>query len=199
MPKVSGELNGGRRSGKDRRIETTSKATGPNPKDVVGSVKAAMLLFPPVAQVHAADAMMDGAGKYDPYNWRAKDIIYTSYLHAAIRHVLAVWEGEECASDSMAKHLGHAIATLGIVLDAQAHGCLIDDRPISDGGVALREAFDQVVKNEMHRRQKRQEAQDARVVAALAEVGHRCKTKGARSGRCSGKRPNQSNRPKVKK
>lgn len=140
----------------ERRVPTTSKATSTNPKDIVGSVKANMLLFPPIALVHAVDAMMDGAGKYDPYNWRAKHITTTNYLHAAIRHIIDYWEGEECAPDSRAKHLGHAIATLGIVLDAEAHGCLINDRPDSDGGKVLGEALAQVAANEKWRREQRQ-------------------------------------------
>lgn len=139
-------------------IPTTSKATGPNPKDVVGRTKASMLLFPPIALVHAVDAMMDGAGKYDPYNWRAKHITTSNYLHAAIRHIIDYWEGQECAPDSLAKHLGHAIATLAIVLDAQAHGCLIDDRPASDGGVAVAKALEQVMKNEAFRKERRERA-----------------------------------------
>lgn len=137
------------------RVPTTSKATGPNPKDVVGSVKAAMLYLPAVARAHAADAMMDGAGKYDPYNWRAKKITAMNYVHAAARH-LDLWvEGEERADDSGAHHLGHAIASLAILLDAQAHGCLIDDRPTSDAGCALKSVLARVTENEKMRRKKR--------------------------------------------
>lgn len=174
-------------------VHTTSKASGPNPKDVVGSAKAAMLLFPPIALVHAVDAMMDGAGKYDPYNWRAKSITTSNYLHAAVRHIIDYWEGEECASDSKAKHLGHALATLAIVLDAQAHGCLIDDRPMSDGGKAVNDALNVVKANEAYRKAKRAEA-----VQSLCEaIG--LKKDGARSGRCSGKKRNAAGTPKVKK
>lgn len=147
---------GSLKTSNDKRVKTTSKATGPNPKDLVGMKKAAILLFPPIALVHAANAMMDGAGKYDPYNWRAKDILLSNYLHAAMRHILDYWEGEECAPDSKAKHLGHAIATLGIVLDAAAHGCLIDDRPKSDGGKAIGEALAIVAADEAFRRERRE-------------------------------------------
>jgi hypothetical protein len=182
MPKGNVVVHTHQRSGEERRAPSTSKATGPNPKDVVGSVKVAMLLFPPIAHIHAADAMMDGAGKYDPYNWRAKNILCTTYLHAAVRHIIDYWEGEECAPDSRAKHLGHAIATLGIVLDAAAHGCLIDDRPSSDGGAALNAALAQVTENEVFRRQRRA-----------------VKTTGAKSGRCSGTKKNQPNVQKAKK
>jgi len=183
---------------KERRLLSTSKATGPNPKDIVGSTKAAMLLFPPIAMVHAVDAMMDGAGKYDPYNWRAKDITTSNYLHAAIRHVIDYWEGEECAPDSLAKHLGHAIATLGIVLDAQAHGCLIDDRPTSDGGAALAKALAQVAANEKWRREKR--TAELAMIKDIIRKGAKevLKAVGAKSGRVSGKKRNAANKAKVK-
>lgn len=140
-------------------IPTTSKATTANPKDIAGAERVSLTKIPPVALIHMADAMMDGAGKYDPYNWRAKDITLHGYIDAALRHILDYWEGEECAPDSLAKHLGHAMATLAIVLDAQAHGCLIDDRPKSDEGKVIAEAMAIVKANEAYRAQKRKEKQ----------------------------------------
>ena len=43
-------------------------------------------------------------------------------------HLNAWAEGEEAAPDSGVHHLGHARACLGILLDAQETGNLIDDR-----------------------------------------------------------------------
>jgi hypothetical protein len=109
-----------------------SKATTPNPKDIFGSAKVSVSKLPPVAIAHAAHAMMDGAEKYGAYNWRDKPVIASIYVDAAIRHILDWWEGQEAATDSEVHHLGHAMACGAILLDAQAYGNLIDDRPVCD-------------------------------------------------------------------
>lgn len=110
-----------------------SKALGSNPKDLYGTKKVSFTKLPAVAIAHAAHAMMDGARKYGPYNWRANKVIASIYIDAAIRHLLSWFdEREETASDSGVHHLGHAIACASILLDAQATGNLIDDRP-NDG------------------------------------------------------------------
>jgi hypothetical protein len=54
------------------------------------------------------------------------------YIDAALRHIHKWQHGQEIDSDSGIHHLGHAIACLNIVLDAQAFGNLIDDRPPAD-------------------------------------------------------------------
>lgn len=124
------------------RIEggAASKATTTNPKDLVGSRKVSVTKLPPVAVIHGSRAMMDGARKYGPYNWREKDVVAHIYLDAALRHLYAWFEGEELAQDSGVHHLGHAIACCAILLDAQTNGNLIDDRPITERsrGVATR-------------------------------------------------------------
>lgn len=152
MPKAERVIHKG-----NVKIPTVSKATGSNPKDIIGSTKAAMCYLSAVARAHAVNAMMDGAGKYGPYNWRAKRITAMNYVHAAVRH-LDLWvEGEERADDSGAHHLGHAIASLSILLDAQAHGCLIDDRPTGSPKI-LKEVHDIVRKDEAMRKAQRASA-----------------------------------------
>jgi hypothetical protein len=101
-----------------------------NPKDRNGRAKVSLSLVPAVAIAHEAHAMMDGAGKYGPYNWRDNAVIASIYIDACKRH-LDAWfdERQECAPDSDVHHLGHARACLGIILDAEATGNLIDDRP----------------------------------------------------------------------
>ena len=113
-------------------VAPTSKAFGSNPKDVMGSKKPDITKIPAVAMMWEALAMMDGAGKYDPYNWRANKVIATIYVAAAMRHLTLWLEGEESAEDSGCHHLGHARACLGILLDAQATGNLLDDRPVTE-------------------------------------------------------------------
>jgi len=118
---------------KQKIVKLKSKATTPNPKDIVGATKVDISLFPVVGILHGAHAMMDGAKKYDPYNWRAKKVQARIYYSAAQRHIMDWMEGEECASDSGVHHLGHAIACLAILLDCQHNDCLIDNRPIKRG------------------------------------------------------------------
>jgi hypothetical protein len=115
-----------------KTVVPTSKANTTNPKDLVGSTKVSLTKFPAVAVLHGAHAMMDGARKYGPYNWRDKEVQAHIYVDAALRHIMAWFEGEELAEDSSVHHLGHAIACCAILLDAQATGKLIDDRPVND-------------------------------------------------------------------
>lgn len=107
-----------------------SKATTTNPKDLLGAQKVSLTKLPAVAVAHAAMAMMDGAKKYLPYNWRAKEVQASIYVDAALRHLYDWFEGQETATDSGVHHLGHAIACCAILLDAQETGNLIDDRPV---------------------------------------------------------------------
>jgi len=102
-----------------------------NPKDLLGEKKISITKLPPVAILHGSAAMVNGADKYGPYNWRENDVVSHIYIDAAMRHLMEWWEGEETASDSGVNHLGHAIACCAILLDAQANGNLIDDRPIN--------------------------------------------------------------------
>lgn len=110
-----------------------SKATTTNPKDLLGAVKVSLTKLPAVAVMHGAHAMMDGVVKYGPYNWRDKKVLTGIYIDAARRHIDSWFEGQEIASDSEVHHLGHAIACLAIILDAQETGNLEDDRPVVNG------------------------------------------------------------------
>jgi len=114
-----------------------SKATSPNPKDLIGAKKVSLSKFPAIGLAHGAHAMMDGANKYGPYNWREKAVQASIYIDAAKRHLDAWFEGEETASDSGVHHLGHAMACMAIILDAQANDGLIDDRPKNVGAHSL--------------------------------------------------------------
>lgn len=105
-----------------------------NPKDLIGAKKLSMSVLPDVAVAHANHAMMDGARKYKRFNWRSKDVRATIYIEACRRHIAQWFDKEETASDSGVHHLGHAIACLAILLDAQESGNLVDDRPENAGG-----------------------------------------------------------------
>jgi len=114
------------------KLPPVSKANSVNPKDLIGIKKVSISKLPAVALVHGAHAMMDGAAKYGAYNWRAKKVMASIYVDAALRHITAWFEGEELAEDSQVHHLGHAIACCGILLDALETGNLVDDRPVDE-------------------------------------------------------------------
>lgn len=117
----------------NEKVAPKSRALGSNPKDLLGAKKPDMTKIPSIALLWESLAMMDGGGKYGPFNWRANKVVASIYIAACKRHLDAWFEGQEFAEDSGCHHLGHARACLGILLDAQATGNLIDDRPVVDG------------------------------------------------------------------
>jgi hypothetical protein len=100
-----------------------------NPKDKYGLAKVPLGLVPASSIIYQALAQRDGAGKYGPFNWREKPIKVSIFYDAALRHLLAWWDREELAEDSGVPHLGHALACIGIIIDAIEFGNVIDDRP----------------------------------------------------------------------
>jgi hypothetical protein len=108
-----------------------------NPKDLLGLRKVPLRLVPSSLIIWTAMAFKDGAKKYGPFNWRTKKVRYTVYTEAAQRHILQAFDGEDFDPISMCLHLAHAIACLGIIIDAMVTGNLIDDRPPPGGASAL--------------------------------------------------------------
>jgi dATP/dGTP diphosphohydrolase len=111
----------------------TSNAPAPlgtNPKDLLGIKKVQLNLVPASSIIYQALAMEDGAVKYGPFNWRQNKVIASIYLAAAMRHLQSWQDGEELASDSQKPHLAHALACIGIIVDAKETGNLKDDRPL---------------------------------------------------------------------
>lgn len=124
---------------KGRNAAVRSHARTANPKDLIGSTKVLISTLPAAGIIHGAHAMMDGKRKYHQYNWRAKKVTASIYVDAMYRHIMAWFEGEERAEDSLVHHLGHVIGCAAILLDAQETGNLLDDRPIvGDGKLASR-------------------------------------------------------------
>lgn len=101
-----------------------------NPKSAQGAKKFSLRLLPLPAEVEVNRALDDGRTKYGAANWRETGVAATVYVDAAKRH-LAQWfdGGQENAADSGVHNLGHAMACLAILIDAQWNGKLIDDRP----------------------------------------------------------------------
>ena len=105
--------------------------TSDNPKNIAARSRIKLAYIPPVATAHCAHALMDGAVKYGAYNWREKSIALMEYVSAAKRHLDDFVDGEDLAPDSLCHHLGHAMASCAIMLDAIERRNAIDDRPVA--------------------------------------------------------------------
>jgi len=100
-----------------------------NPKTAFGVRKDPMHLVPTTALRPLGRVMRGGADKYGPYNWRDDRVTMSVYYDAAMRHLMAMWEGEDSDPESGEPHQAHVMACMAIILDAQAAGSLNDDRP----------------------------------------------------------------------
>jgi Domain of unknown function (DUF5664) len=107
----------------------TPKLLGENPKDAIGSKKVSISKVPPSAIIEMARAFENGAAKYGAYNYRETEVRASIYVDAAIRHLMCWFDGEQVADDSGVTHLGHALASIGILVDTTECGTLADDRP----------------------------------------------------------------------
>lgn len=100
----------------------------PNPKQAMGDKKPPLAYVPMVAELAMLEALYDGALKYGPYNWTDDPVQAMTYVNAAERHLKLFSVGEEITRDTLVKNLGAVMACCAILLDAQAHGTMIDDR-----------------------------------------------------------------------
>jgi hypothetical protein len=101
---------------------------GINPKDLIGLTKTPFRLIPKSALVCMAWVMSLGAKKYGPFNWRENDVRMTVYTEAAMRHLIAIETGEDIDPESGQPHAAHVMSCMGIIIDAQQGGNLVDDR-----------------------------------------------------------------------
>ena len=102
-----------------------------NPKDRIGSRKAPMWYVPPRVLAEVGLAMMEGALKYGPYNWRTAGVRMSVYIDAQHRHMDAFLEGQDLDPDSQLSHITKAIAGLIVLRDSMIEGNAVDDRPPS--------------------------------------------------------------------
>jgi hypothetical protein len=116
-----------------RIIAADRTAKPSNPKDVIGSNKMPLHLWPETATVLGSLGLLEGALKYGRSNWRAVGIRASIYYDAARRHLNAWFEGEEQDPDSGLPHLAHLLACVAILVDAGAKGNLTDDRMYPGG------------------------------------------------------------------
>ncbi|MEO3997163.1 dATP/dGTP diphosphohydrolase domain-containing protein [Mesorhizobium sp. CAU 1732] len=105
-----------------------SEAMPPNPKQIFGDRKPPLGNLPLTAMLAWLSAHYDGGLKYGLFNWRTCPVEAMTYVHAAERH-LRLWSaGEELTRDTRIANLGAVMACCAILIDAEAHGTLIDDR-----------------------------------------------------------------------
>lgn len=89
--------------------------------------KAPISLIPREAIEEEAKALAFGANKYGRYNFR-EGIEYTRLIDAALRHILAIADGEDLDEESQCFHAGNARANLGMLLYMMKHKPEKDDR-----------------------------------------------------------------------
>ncbi|TPI86379.1 dATP/dGTP diphosphohydrolase domain-containing protein [Mesorhizobium sp. B2-8-9] len=99
-----------------------------NPKQLYGDRKPPLSYFPLSAMLAGLEALYDGALKYDPHNWRDNPVEAMTYVNAAERHLQLYKVGEALARDTKVSNLGGVIACAAILIDAEAHSMLIDNR-----------------------------------------------------------------------
>lgn len=130
-----GETNRDPNRNATRTLRPKPPTPTPNfdPKGDEGKKKPQLQLIPPVLNTELAKALSFGAyhrkEPYGPWNWRKNKVEYMTYIGAMKRHIDALLEREDVASDSGVHHLGHIAASCAIVLDAAKHGTLVDNRP----------------------------------------------------------------------
>jgi hypothetical protein len=109
----------------------TEKLT--NPKDIVGSNKLPLHLFPLTAVAAGCLAFLEGVLKYGRSNFRVVGVRSSIYYDAARRHLDSWFEGEDIDPESGIDHLGKALACIAVLIDAKAAGKLNDDRMVRGG------------------------------------------------------------------
>ena len=124
-----------------------------NPKDLIGSDKLPLHLFPSTAIAYGTLALLDGALKYGRGNWRSAGVRASIYYDACLRHITKWFEGQDNDTDSGLPHLAHALACLVILIDAKEAGKLKDDRMYKGGYIKTLESITPLVKKlkELHK------------------------------------------------
>jgi hypothetical protein len=107
-----------------------SPAKASNPKDLIGSDKLPLDLVPDTVTAYLALGFLEGVLKYGKVNWRQCGVRASIYIAANRRHMAKWIGGEEVDPVTKVPHLASAMACIGIIVDAQAAGMLVDDRPL---------------------------------------------------------------------
>ena len=108
-------------------LEAMFKPT--NPKDAAATGRVPLGLLSPIAKAHWALAQHCGRAKYGAWNWREAGARASIYLDAIDRHKDGYLSGETYDPKDGTHHLGNIMACCAILLEAEAAGKLVDDRP----------------------------------------------------------------------
>jgi hypothetical protein len=100
-----------------------------NPKDAAATGRVPLGLLSPIAKAHWALAQHCGRAKYGAWNWREAGARASIYLDAIGRHADGYLSGETYDPADLTHHLGNIMACCAILLEAEAAGKLVDDRP----------------------------------------------------------------------
>jgi hypothetical protein len=100
-----------------------------NPKQAFGDKKAPLSTVSAPVMYELGLAMLEGALKYGKHNYRAVGVRYSTYFDAALRHMMAWWEGEDIDPDSGLHHLVKCMACCAVMRDSIILGNANDDRP----------------------------------------------------------------------
>jgi hypothetical protein len=119
-----------------------------NLKTAAAVGKPGITAVPPVALFAIGAAMQDGVNKYEKYNWREAGATVSVFVDAMGRHLLAYYAGENYAGDSKLHHLAHLMAGCAILLDAELHGKLNDDRLAGELDPEIIKQFMKLIKKE---------------------------------------------------
>jgi hypothetical protein len=102
-----------------------------NPKTQYGLAKPGLSSVPPLPLFAIGQVMADGAAKYGSMNWRKDPVSASTYYDAAMRHLMAWWDGQDLDPMTGLSHLAHVAANMCILLDADSGPWLQDDRPLA--------------------------------------------------------------------
>ena len=108
-----------------------------NPKDALGIKKAPMSTVSAPVLMEMGLARLEGDRKYGRHNYRVIGVRSSVYYDAAMRHLMAWWEGEDIDADSGMSHVTKALSCLSVLRDAMINENFTDDRPpkIKDGWI----------------------------------------------------------------
>jgi hypothetical protein len=110
-----------------RRPTKDTKDT--NPKDALGSTRAALFAVPLPALLAWTSAHVEGAIKYGWWNWTSAGVRASIYVAAAARHLFKWFFGQDKDPVTGVHHLGYVMACCAILIDAEWRAKLVDDRP----------------------------------------------------------------------
>lgn len=92
--------------------------------------KPQLSLMPKAAIEGGARAFGHGVDKYGRYNYRqGEGLDWSRVFDALLRHITTWWHESDNDEESKLNHLDHAQACLAMLMDYQANGLGIDDRP----------------------------------------------------------------------